>query len=143
MGQLLEFKPLKAVSSIFDGWTKQCFGELTDYAGGSCVWGFLIRKYGMRARDTKYLTELVGPFAEWLRKELDLPAEWSYHSIKRSLTFVYGPETFPLNILIYANDELKWTPDDFRTAELSFQFEVEQQKLPKMGEEGNEFNSKS
>ncbi len=135
MGELIEFKSLPAVGSVFDGWTRQCWDDTTDWNGGRDVWGFLIDKYGRPARDTTFLVALLGPFTEWLQQRLDLAPEFKYHNIKRSLTFIYGPEAFPLNVLLYANDHLRLTPEEFRSLELEFQFEVEDKQ------EGNEFNS--
>ncbi len=104
---------MKAVHTLFDGWTKQAFNWPTDYAGGKCVVSHL----------GTVMTVRVGEFAKHLAKKYEIPINVQVRT-DRQLKVLSGKD-FPVNVLIYANDKLKLTPQDFVTADLEYQFSIE------------------
>ena len=51
--------------------------------------------------------------------------QWKSTIDGRFIEQEWGPEQFPLNVLIYANDVLGITPEEFLLTDLEFQFSLE------------------
>lgn len=101
------------LTSVFDGWTRQCFDFETDYAGGRCASSWLDDS----KVDLSYRREL----GFYIAKKLGMPA---FFSSKRQLAQHSAKET-GVAPFIYANDMLKMSPEEFVTLDLEYQFELE------------------
>ena len=105
------------LTSIFDNWRTQVRGWPTDYAGGMCAWEFL--DTCTPATQYTYVCNLAKYIAARYKFEplASVKSERSLLPIKE----------FPSNVYIYANDILKLDIDEFKTCDLEYQFQLEEE----------------
>lgn len=122
MGDVMQFKPVK---SIFDGWKRQCKGWWTDYKGGRDVLGWLNDIHAVVDHNAylQIMEDLKG-YTDFLSAKYHIPKGISFRS-GHSLVQRWGPDDYPTNVLVYANDVIGLTPEDFRHADLEYQFSLE------------------
>lgn len=98
------------MNSLWDGWTNQFYGdtcsdlpEVIPDADSNCALTWLWFERGMNWNERVAVAERIAPA---IRAAYSVPAE-------------YGP----IGVLIYANNTLRLTPDDFRRIDLLTQQE--------------------
>lgn len=117
---------LLSLSTLWDGWTDQAIGEGRSQSGGVDAWTFLRDKHGSTSKSLIRINDLIRPIIDFACRE---------HKISPHVRFAcgglrYGPSDYPVNVLIYMNDLLKWIPEDFRELELKYQFHISWASAP-------------
>lgn len=90
------------IKSIWDGWEKQCYGKLDDRAGGCCARGYLIKQVFPFFWDVE--REVYARVVPYIREHYSLPLE-------DEDGFDMGDDSI---CIVYANNVLKLTPEQFR-----------------------------
>jgi len=103
------------MKSIWDGWTKQTFHVATDDQGGFCARGWYILGGGRVSSAERNEAELR--IGKYIQQNYELPDEYRHPNGGR-LQF---PKTVAAHAIIYANNELKLTPNDFRRIDIETQ----------------------
>ena len=109
---------MNELTSLWDGWTNQCFGAPVDYHGKRCATNYASLRSRTTAGKAKAVTELYERVADHLRTRYDIPATFSIQS--RTATYT-GFRSRNNDVIIYANDVLRLTPDDFRRIDIETQ----------------------
>ena len=109
---------MNELTSLWDGWTKQCFGAAADYHGKRCATRYASLRSMATTGKAKAVTELYERVAGHLRTRYDIPATFS---IQSHTTIYTGFRSRNADVIIYANDVLRLTPDDFRRIDLETQ----------------------
>lgn len=110
---------LEGLSSIWDGWEKQCYGTRHDGGGKTCALGFLDDQFGDCYR--RKLEAPIHRVAAYVRQNLpdayDLQTHYHVH-----LPDDYG-------CVAQANNILRLTPEQFREIDRLTQYEEAQKQL--------------
>lgn len=101
------------IRSIWDGWERQVNDASTD--DGECALNFLFSR--SLARDAWIA---VGRVGEYIQRTMNPPMEWwPKHAVRPQY-----PATNEYDAVMWANDVLRLTPDQFRQIEINLQVEA-------------------
>lgn len=99
--------------SIWDGWEKQIYFRAADGNGGFCARGFTA------GQCFEAVDETEARVGRYIQQHYELPQT---HELWFD-GFELKPCTKPVHAIVYANDSLKLTPDDFRRIDRETQME--------------------
>ena len=100
---------MNKVKSIWDGWKTQLFGQWSDYKGGYCALGYIDGASGY--------SETINRVADYIRRNYDLPDNGSWADGYRNRLDL-RPNGSASSVIIYANNILKFSPEDFRRIDI-------------------------
>lgn len=97
------------IKSIFDGWQYQCF--FTRFNGiERCANGFLLDQWSNGLLTSNEVYSIYHRIGRFIQKNYTLPEKHVHEGTYECLR----PKRNHLHAIVYANNNLKLTPDDFR-----------------------------
>lgn len=105
---------MNEIKSIWDGWQKQCFGELWNSYGETCARGFIVQHEGEHSDLTRETYQRV---ANYISREFEIVA--CDECCRSMSTWLKA-----MCIIVRANNELKLTPEEFRAIDRETQIEA-------------------
>ena len=103
--------------SLWDNWKHQCYNMLHDEQGAHCAMGYLMATHYADYAQV-YLFKLE-PIAKLIRELYQIPATY-YHPGGGALR----PGTHSVDCIVYANNVLRLTPEEFREIDIAAQVDA-------------------
>lgn len=96
---------MSEIPSIFDGWEKQCYDETCNSDGASCAVEYARKVIPLRAERHQHFRRI----RDYLLQHYDIPVIYEH-----PYEGVFHPHKKVSHAVVYANNVLKLTPEDFR-----------------------------
>jgi hypothetical protein len=109
------------MKSIWDGWERQAFGIDNDGQGGNCAMGYLMRLNGrIGLFEFVRVQARLAAVAAYIKQHYELPDS----HVHERFGGTYYPKKSPEDTIVYANNNLRLTPDDFRRIDIETQIQA-------------------
>lgn len=107
---------MEEIKSIWQGWTNQCYGRTRDGEGGNCAIGYLLEVGTLQAQQWVDLANPhVNRIGAYIQRNFELPE--TFDGWMR-------PSTDESDAIVYANNVLRLTPQQFRDIDIASQLEA-------------------